>query len=210
MMTDFLIAYWLHSTALLAAAWCLMKIARPRSSVVRERLWKLAAVLPMLTALTSGGFRSAKVIPVAERQATIVEAIASPKVAELASDDSVNRVVPQAVSAADPIVSEVIDNEHQAVEPVAPLNVADSDSTVELVDQSFEPVVRFESSGDEMLREARVELDEAHQQPQVDNVLITQTSVATSHAEGMAPMSQSVSVNPQTTDADEFGTDLSA
>ncbi len=51
MMADFLIAYWLHSTVLLALAWCLMKIVRPRSPVVRERLWKLAAVLPVLTAL---------------------------------------------------------------------------------------------------------------------------------------------------------------
>ena len=103
-MTDFLIAYWLHSTVLLAAAWCLMKLARHRSSVVRERLWKLAAVLPVLTALTSVGFRSAKAVPVAERQMTIVEAIASPIAAELASDDSVDRVVAQAESANDPVV----------------------------------------------------------------------------------------------------------
>ncbi|MFM9966434.1 MAG: hypothetical protein ACKV2Q_35100, partial [Planctomycetaceae bacterium] len=73
MMTDFLIAYGLHSTVLLASAWCLMKIVRPRSSVVRERLWKLAAVLPVLTALTGVGFRSARAVPVAERRGLIVE-----------------------------------------------------------------------------------------------------------------------------------------
>ena len=70
-MTDFLIAYWLHSTVLLASMWCLRKVARPRSPVVRERLWKLAAVLPVLTAMTSVGFRSAKAVPFAERKATI-------------------------------------------------------------------------------------------------------------------------------------------
>ncbi len=50
MMAGFLLAYGLHSTLLLAVAWSVTKVARPRSPIVRERLWKLAAVLPVLTA----------------------------------------------------------------------------------------------------------------------------------------------------------------
>ena len=50
-MSDFLIGYLLHSTVLLSVVWLLMKVARPRSAVLAERLWKLAAVLPVLTSL---------------------------------------------------------------------------------------------------------------------------------------------------------------
>lgn len=53
MMADFLIAYLWHSTALLAAMWLVMRAARPRSPALVERLWKLAAVLPVITALAS-------------------------------------------------------------------------------------------------------------------------------------------------------------
>ena len=188
MMTDFLIAYWLHSTALLVSAWCMMKIARPRSSAVRERLWKLAAVLPVLTALNSVGFRSAKAVPVAERQATIVEAIESATVTEPASDDSVDRIVSQAESATDPVVSEVIDIEQQTVEPVAPLNVAESVSTVELVNQSFEPVVRFENPDDELPSASRFELDEPKQPLLVDEVPLADPSVSSDHEAAWQPV----------------------
>ena len=179
MMADFLIAYWLHSTVLLAAAWCLMKIARPRSSVVRERLWKLAAVLPVLTAVTSVGFRSAKAVPFAERKATIVAAIASVTVAEPASGDSVDGIVAQTESANHPVVAEVIDVEQQAIEPVAPENVAESGSTVELIDRSFEPVLRFENPGDELPSTPHFEIDEAQQPSLAVDVPLAQPSVTT-------------------------------
>ncbi len=50
-MTNFLTTYFLHSTVLLAAMWLVLWIARPRSPVLAERMWKLAAVLPVITAL---------------------------------------------------------------------------------------------------------------------------------------------------------------
>ncbi len=188
MMTDFLIAYWLHSTALLAAAWCLMKIARPGSSVVRERLWKLAAVLPVLTALTSVGFRSAQAIPVAERQATIVE---SPT-ASVPRPSGSGQLRPLAdgrgtaqhhmdghVMLDVPVAAEVFDVEPQAAEPVDAQNVVESGSTVELVDQFFEPVIRFENLNDESPSEAHIALEEAQQRSLVDDVPVAQASAAT-------------------------------
>ena len=50
-MINFLTTYFLHSTVLLAAMWLVLRIACPRSPVLIERLWKLAAVLPVITAL---------------------------------------------------------------------------------------------------------------------------------------------------------------
>ena len=198
MMTDFLIAYWLHSTVLLALVWCVMKIARPGSSVACERLWKLAAVLPVLTAATSVGFRSAKAVPFAERTATIVEwptaSVPSagggsgrvqhrPLPDPPSADGTANQHRDDRVEVNDLVAAEVIEIEQDVIDPVAPKSGVDSGSTVELVDQSFEPVVRIENPGDELPREARVELGESHQRPQVDGVSISQASAATIHPE---------------------------
>ncbi|MFM9961108.1 MAG: M56 family metallopeptidase [Planctomycetaceae bacterium] len=51
------------------------------------------------------------------------------------------------------------------------------------MDQSFEPVARFENPSDELPRESRVELNEATQSPLVSDVPIAQASVTTIHAE---------------------------
>ncbi|MBC7816107.1 MAG: M56 family metallopeptidase [Planctomycetaceae bacterium] len=50
-MTNFLTTYLLHSTVLLVAMWLVLRMAHPRSPVLVERLWKLVAVLPIMTAL---------------------------------------------------------------------------------------------------------------------------------------------------------------
>lgn len=42
--------YWVHSTLLLAGTWLVLRLARVRSWLLRDRLWKLAVVLPFFTA----------------------------------------------------------------------------------------------------------------------------------------------------------------
>jgi beta-lactamase regulating signal transducer with metallopeptidase domain len=42
--------YWLHSALLLGATWIFTRTCRVRSEVLRERLWKMAAVIPLCTA----------------------------------------------------------------------------------------------------------------------------------------------------------------
>jgi beta-lactamase regulating signal transducer with metallopeptidase domain len=42
--------YWVHSTLLLAGTWFVLRLARVRSWLLRDRLWKLAVVLPFFTA----------------------------------------------------------------------------------------------------------------------------------------------------------------
>jgi beta-lactamase regulating signal transducer with metallopeptidase domain len=42
--------YWLHSTLLLGATWIFTRTCRVRSEALRERLWKMAAVIPLFTA----------------------------------------------------------------------------------------------------------------------------------------------------------------
>src|SRR5580704_13290330 len=42
--------YLLHSTLLLSGAWLVFRTRRIRSEALKERLWKLAAVLPLCTA----------------------------------------------------------------------------------------------------------------------------------------------------------------
>ncbi|HUE13002.1 MAG TPA: M56 family metallopeptidase [Planctomycetaceae bacterium] len=42
--------YWLHSTLLLGATWIFARACRLRSEALRERLWKMAAVIPLFTA----------------------------------------------------------------------------------------------------------------------------------------------------------------
>ena len=54
-MTHFLTTYLMHSTVLLAMTLFAMRIGKPRSSVLVERLWKLSAVLPVATALLMSG-----------------------------------------------------------------------------------------------------------------------------------------------------------
>ncbi len=49
-MLTFVTTYWLHSTLLLAATWMFVRTCRVRSEVLRERLWKMAAVIPLFTA----------------------------------------------------------------------------------------------------------------------------------------------------------------
>ena len=49
-MLAFVTTYWLHSTLLLAATWMFVRTCRVRSEVLRERLWKMAAVIPLFTA----------------------------------------------------------------------------------------------------------------------------------------------------------------
>jgi beta-lactamase regulating signal transducer with metallopeptidase domain len=49
-MLTFVTTYWLHSTLLLAATWIFVRTCRVRSEVLRERLWKMAAVIPLFTA----------------------------------------------------------------------------------------------------------------------------------------------------------------
>ena len=44
------LAYLLHSTVLLAGTWILLRAARVRSWALRERMWKLAVILPFFTA----------------------------------------------------------------------------------------------------------------------------------------------------------------
>ena len=73
-MATFLAMYLLHSTVLLAVVWLVMKVARPRSAVVAERLWKLAAVLPVLTSLTVACWQS--------RQSAVVSTSVEPALVE--------------------------------------------------------------------------------------------------------------------------------
>ena len=49
-MLTFVTTYWLHSTLLLGATWIFVRTCRVRSEVLRERLWKIAAVIPLFTA----------------------------------------------------------------------------------------------------------------------------------------------------------------
>lgn len=46
----FAATYWLHSTLLIGAAWLLLRLTKPDSHFVRERVWKLAAVAGFATA----------------------------------------------------------------------------------------------------------------------------------------------------------------
>lgn len=58
--------YWLHSTLLLAATWIFVRTCRIRSDALRERLWKLAAVVPLFTApLGLSGYLSQPIIEIA-------------------------------------------------------------------------------------------------------------------------------------------------
>lgn len=47
----FVATYFVHSTLLLAMCWLIITLARPKSHFLAERLWKLATVLGILTAL---------------------------------------------------------------------------------------------------------------------------------------------------------------
>lgn len=49
-IATFAVTYLLHSTLLLAACWVVLKVVRAKSHYLRERMWKLAAVLGILTA----------------------------------------------------------------------------------------------------------------------------------------------------------------
>jgi beta-lactamase regulating signal transducer with metallopeptidase domain len=49
-MLTFVTTYWLHSTLLLGATWIFVRTWHVRSEVLRERLWKMAAVIPLFTA----------------------------------------------------------------------------------------------------------------------------------------------------------------
>ena len=44
------LAYLLHSTVLLGGTWLVLRAARVRSWALRERIWKLAVILPLITA----------------------------------------------------------------------------------------------------------------------------------------------------------------
>ena len=44
------LAYLLHSTLLLGGTWLFLRVARVRSWALRERMWKLAVILPLITA----------------------------------------------------------------------------------------------------------------------------------------------------------------
>src|SRR5688572_19968340 len=48
---SFAATYWLHSTVLLATCWIVTTGLRVKSHFLVERLWKLAAVLGLLTAV---------------------------------------------------------------------------------------------------------------------------------------------------------------
>lgn len=48
----FAAAYFVHSTLLLTMCWLIIAIARPQSHFLKERMWKLAAVLGILTAFS--------------------------------------------------------------------------------------------------------------------------------------------------------------
>jgi beta-lactamase regulating signal transducer with metallopeptidase domain len=52
-LLTFATTYLLHSALLLAGTWAVFRFARVTSWTLRERLWKLAAVLPVLTASIS-------------------------------------------------------------------------------------------------------------------------------------------------------------
>jgi beta-lactamase regulating signal transducer with metallopeptidase domain len=49
-IASFALAYVLHSTVLLGGTWLFLRAARVRSWALRERIWKLAMVLPLMTA----------------------------------------------------------------------------------------------------------------------------------------------------------------
>jgi len=49
-MTTFIVTYLLHSTLLLASCWVVIRVTRTDSHILVERLWKVAAVLGILTA----------------------------------------------------------------------------------------------------------------------------------------------------------------
>ena len=44
------LAYLLHSTLLLGGTWLFLRVVRVRSWALRERMWKLAVILPLITA----------------------------------------------------------------------------------------------------------------------------------------------------------------
>lgn len=41
---QFVATYWMHSTILLGAAWLLLRLGKQRSHLLRERIWKYAAI----------------------------------------------------------------------------------------------------------------------------------------------------------------------
>ncbi|MBI2477631.1 MAG: M56 family metallopeptidase [Planctomycetia bacterium] len=48
----FVLTYFIHSTVLLAVCWCSLAVTRVKSHFLTERIWKLATILGIVTALT--------------------------------------------------------------------------------------------------------------------------------------------------------------
>ena len=91
-MSDLLIGYLLHSTVLLSVVGLLMKVARPRSAVLAERLWKFAAVLPVLTSLAIACWpmsREADIVS-APIETERVESVVAENVIETPTDSEVS------------------------------------------------------------------------------------------------------------------------
>ena len=107
-MSTFLVSYLSHSTVLLAAVWLLMRFARPRSAVLAERLWKLAAVLPVLTSLAVACWTMSREadIATASTEAVSVESVLVENETPAESDESL------------PVVS-------SAIEPNLPIEVSE-------------------------------------------------------------------------------------
>ena len=55
LMVSFVATYLLHSTVLLAACWLFIRCSRTTSHFLVERMWKLAAVLGLLTTVLQTG-----------------------------------------------------------------------------------------------------------------------------------------------------------
>ena len=48
---SFAVTYLLHSTVLLAGCWVIVRVSRTKSYILVERLWRMGAVLGLVTAV---------------------------------------------------------------------------------------------------------------------------------------------------------------
>lgn len=122
--------YWLHSTLLLAATWIVLRICRVRSHALRERLWKMAALIPLCTAPLEVSIHLSR--PVAQ---IALDRLVSTDVAKTPHEESSNQPLPHVELATVPETEVAIQSQSAPDAPVVPRS-----PTVAISPVSPEPV----------------------------------------------------------------------
>lgn len=135
---NYFVTYLIHSTVLLGGAWCVLKVTRTASHALRERVWKMAAMLAIVTPLLQMAFDIAPVIDLTFGETKSPPPSELQTSAEQPQDKAIKPAIVLPDSVTPPVATESADGHPVTTDDEIASLLASGDSSAELVGEELE------------------------------------------------------------------------